>query len=63
MHFSDTGTGVDSPDYLHSPEYSPGLSDGETGGMSESQSRMSFAGMPAAPPNRALLWDKENAEA
>lgn len=56
MAFSDTA--VD----LTSPELSPGLSQDEFFGMSESQSRMSFAGMPAAPPNRALLWDKENAE-
>ncbi|ORY74277.1 glycoside hydrolase family 16 protein [Leucosporidium creatinivorum] len=57
MAFSDTA--VD----LTSPELSPGLSQDEFSGMSESHSRMSFAGVPGAPPNRALLWDKENAEA
>ena len=56
MAFSDTAVDVTSP------EYSPSL-DQEEFGMSESHSRMSFAGVPATPPNRALLWDKENEEA
>lgn len=56
MTFSDTA--VD----LASPDFSPNLEQDEFAGMSErSYSRMSFA--PVPPPNRALLWDKENEEA
>lgn len=55
MAFSDTAV------ELTTPELSPGLSQDEFSGMSESHSRMSFA--PGAPLDRALLWDKTNAEA